>query len=474
MQFFLLLAFFLLTPFSVTSQTTSVITEADVKNLALSSNLQIEMARLTQKIGEQDLPAAKAIYDTHLSSTVTHAQDKSQRTTTVFGTSTKTTVYDVELEQKTPWGGEFGLDFLNQRDSSNSPFVTFNPVYESEVLMSLKQPVVRNFFGFADRKAVQIARKKIQALDYRTQSNIADVLYQIISNYWNFYFTDHLAQFEKEAVLKARDLYWTNRKKAEIGLIEDSDLFAFAANYDIRETEFLVAQNQNAMALEQLRLDLGFDVLENITAGRENFQKISPVLFANALAVALEKRADFLALKKELEAQNLALAMAKNSQWPQLDVIASLGLNGIDPGYGSAVQNIGDGHPSWQVGMEFSVPLQNRQKRSDYQKSQFEKAKKILELKQAEQKIAQQIAEKVKQQGYFLKRMQASERARSNQYQKMLGETRKYEQGRSDSDSVIRYQNDYIDAKKLALRSQVDYKLALVDLQLVQGTLVDY
>ena len=55
----------------------------------------------------------------------------------------------------------------------------------------------------------------------------------------------------------------------------------------------------------------------------------------------------------------------------------------------------------------------------------------------------------------------------------MAGEMQKYDRGRSDSDTVIRYQNDYIETKKLALDAEVNYALTALDLEFVTGKLLE-
>lgn len=265
------------------------------------------------------------------------------------------------------------------------------------------------------------------------------------------------------------------KRKKDIGLIEESDLYAFAANFDVRENSWLQAKETLTAAREFLRKDLSLPPTEILHPGRENIApKKTNFTFQGVLMNALQNRPDYLALERDIQASHLNVALKKNSRWPQIDVLASLNLNGISTNYGGATSDIGGGHPAWKVGMEFSFPFRNRFGRSEYKKSELERARKILELKEKEQEIVRQTNEALKRLKSSRTRVRATQRAKQNQFQKLKGEITKYEQGRSDSDTLIRFQNDYIEAKQLSLKAQFDYQIALLDLAFIQGALLDY
>lgn len=479
LQLFVLILLSLIPSFSLAKKPL-ILNANKVKDVALSKNVSIQIASVDQEIGEQDLPAAKSIYDTTLTARASYLNDKNRRVSTVFGTTTTTTVYDVGIFQKTPLGTEVSASFLNQRDSSNSVFSTVNPAYESAVEFTLRQPVAKNFFGFADRNQIQLVKKQIEALDHYTKSKIESAVYQSLVDYWTYYFHYHNVIFERETVLQARELYLSNKMKKDIGLIEESDLYAFAANSNIRENSWLRAQDTLTNAKELLRQDLGIPPSAALRPGKENISaRKTNLTFQDILMTALAHRPDYLALKADLEATHLDVAIKKNSRWPQIDLVASLNLNGIDldpvnPSYGDSIKDIGNGNPAWKVGMEFSFPIQNRYQRSEYKKSAFQKGRKIFEIKDKEQEIVRQAKQTLTKIKTARARLRVTSQAKSNEFQKLKGERVKYEQGRSDSDTLIRFQNDFISAKQLHLQAQYDYQIALIDLAFIQGSILDY
>lgn len=468
--FFLLVLIF---PKFLHAESVLVLTAERVKELALQKNIAIQIAKLEKKIGDQDLPAAQSVYDTTLTSSVSHTQDKSARTTNIFGTETNSTALDISLQQKAPSGTEFSLGFFNLRDSTDSAFATINPAFDSKLEISLKQPVAQNALGFVDRKQIQMVKKELEALDGQTRFVIQTRVYEILKHYWDFYYAHHLLKHDREAVEKARDLLAAARQKEKLGLIEAIDLNAYEANLALKEAASLQAENYLLTAVEALRRDLDATPEIVFAPGDEVFSHKTLPPLDETIAEAIAKRPDYQALKMELEASHIKVSLEKNKRWPQINLLASFALNGVDQSYESAIQDIGDGHPAWLTGMELSFPLQNRFQRSELRKGELARAKKILQLRDKELEIVEQVAKTIRQTENAFSRLLAALKIRGHQYQKVVGELKKYEHGRSDSDTVIRLQNDYIDAQRLALKSQVDYQLSNLDLIYVNGRVVE-
>lgn len=473
MKNILIFLFLFIYPLSLYGESPFVITSQVVYEKTMNENLEVQMAQMDYEIGSQDLLEILSIYDTLLAAETSYNKDQSQKTSTVFGTDNSTTIYNFTLAQKTPLGTELGFGFLNERGTTDSIFATVNPAYESQLAFELRQPVLKNILGYTDRKKVQIVKKSIQALNYQTQAIIQAKVYENLVHYWNFYWATSNLNYESEALKAALDLLKANQNKKEMGLIEASDLEAFLANYHTRQALYLEAKNSLVSATEQIRQDLSLDASLLLKPGNESFDQKMIVSFDLLLLTAMNHRPDYLALQEELKAANLQVKHDKNSLWPKIDLVGSLSLNGIDSDYGEATQNIGEGHANWTMGMEFEFPLQNRVGRSQAKRSQLQRAKKLLELKQKEQEIIKEVTEKFSQFKNAKEKMVVAQNAKIHQYQKFLGELQKQEQGRSDSDMVIRYQNDYIDAKKLALKAQIDFRIALIELLYVQGKLVE-
>src|SRR5206468_635522 len=76
-----------------------------------------------------------------------------------------------------------------------------------------------------------------------------------------------------------------------------------------------------------------------------------------ALANAFKLHPLYLAQYEKNKQDDIRLAYAKNQRWPQLDLKASYGLNGLGSGFDSAWDSVhSTDFPSWYVGVELRVP----------------------------------------------------------------------------------------------------------------------
>lgn len=461
-----LLFFFIL--FS-TSAAARPLSPDDVVHLTREQSPAGLALQLTPELGDYDVEIAKSQYDLNLSSQMSHTVDKSERTSTIFGTESTTTNVNVGASQLTPSGTLLDLSFDNIRQTSNSPFVTSSPVYDARTVLNVTQPILKNYFGFATRANVTLARKRREALGFQTKSDLQDLTYKNLVTYWNWYLQLHLYRLNSEAVTLAKRTLLTNREKLARGLLERIDLYTFAANLNLQEIQLFTVKEQVLKLENDLKSALG--IPDESIRPAENARLSPQGPEASLIAEALNANPILTALRKDLEAHDIALAVQKNAKLPTLDLVGSLTLNGIDPGYGTAVSDIGDGHPIWAGGVNFSFPLQNRAAMAGAKKLHLQKKQKLHSYQDAENKIIALTRASFERFLANAKRLSVTGAMVQNQRLKWEGEITRYDQGRSSPDTVIRYQDEYLNARKLQLQAKVAVEMAKLDLDYARGQL---
>jgi outer membrane protein TolC len=362
------------------------------------------------------------------------------------------------------------VGFLNQRESTDSLFATNPKFFDSAGQFTLTQPLLNNGLGYQTRQNLSLAKRQAEAVAAGVEGRLQDIAYQHVLLYWTWYFHHHLYAIDKEALTLAQKLYQTNRQKSVVGLIEDADLYAFAANINIKNNDLLITAGSRDKAKGEVQAALNL-VDTDIKPGNESGGKNSMSTVEKMTAEALAGHPQLVALQKELKALGIAVAMKKNSRLPVVDLNASLTLNGIDPAYGTAIADIENGNPLWHTGVSISFPLQNRGARSQLKKSELVRMQKILAIQQKETDITTLIRQLHARLMQNTRRLGVTAQAVENQRKKWGEEIRKYDQGRSDTDMVIRYQDDYLNARRMQLKAKVDYEHARVELDYARGRL---
>lgn len=442
-----------------------------VRNKTISQSLRAKSVQIGLKVADENLKSAKSQYDTQLNSEISYVKDKSERSVPAFGTNTTQTLYSVSVSQLTPLGSQTQVGFQNTKNTTDSVFTTNPKLYDSRFFASIKQPLLKNSLGYNTRKALEWAKTLVSQAQDQTNADMQDLVLNHLQLYWNWQLHNKLTALNNEALSAAIRLYRTNRQKMVVGLREESDIYAFAANVDLKRSDWLQSQSGIDLYEGQLKARLGLMGVD-LVPGKENKDKQSYSHVDSLVKQALSNNPMIKSMRLALKAQNINVAMQKNSKLPQLDLIGSLTLNGLDPTFSTSFSDISNGNPIWSGGVQLSLPLQNRAARANYKRNSLQAKQMLFGLKDLENEIISRV-----QQGYarYLKaskRLQVVASAVNNQKLKWEGEIKKYDQGRSDPDQVIRYQNDYLDTRKLYASTQIEYQMTKLELDYSLGNLV--
>ena len=446
----------------------------EVTRLALSNNLDIQIIKYDTYISRTGKGAAESIYDTLLKADVGYANDQSARTSSLQGTKALTNTYNIGVERKLPTGTTVSVDMGNERSWTNSSFVTLNPSHDSSLGVTVEQELGKNFFGMQDRGGVKIALLDIANAQFTSLGKIETLLADVQNAYWDLALKYEQLKIEEGMIEQAKKLLDLHREKIEVGLVESPELLASEANYNRRVNEYLLAQNRVQTSSNVLRLLLNID--ENVllepaevfTAGDQEEDR------ARSLQKAFEQRQDYKRSKKDLEARDINIVMKRNNTWPEINVSASLAQNGIsDSSFSQAAEKItSENNPDLSVGLEFRMPLENRKARSELKSAEFEKAKSLVQLKLLERQITINVTDQVRTVNILRELTGNEERIARLEEEKLRAEEERFNQGRSDTDTVIRFQEDLLQAKLREAQAKYAYNSAVVQLRQREGSLV--
>jgi outer membrane protein TolC len=128
--------------------------------------------------------------------------------------------------------------------------------------------------------------------------------------------------------------------------------------------------------------------------------------------------------------------------------------------------------PNFTVGLNLSVPIENRAARADARRAQADKARALYAVKDLENRIANEISHLAESLGDRLDIVESTKQALDLNQRKQSLELQKYKQGRSSSDMVKRYQDDTIGSQRGLFEAWLLYQKTLLDLRLAQGAMI--
>jgi len=130
-------------------------------SLALESNLNIRIQRISPNIKGALVTMAKGVFDPSvtLGPTVSRAEEPSS--TSLSGADvriTNSSGFTLGINDPIITGGRYGLSFDSNRTESNSSFQTLNPAYRSSLSLTISQPLLEGFGLAVNKASITIAR----------------------------------------------------------------------------------------------------------------------------------------------------------------------------------------------------------------------------------------------------------------------------------------------------------------------------
>ncbi|MFH1460122.1 MAG: TolC family protein [Candidatus Omnitrophota bacterium] len=447
----------------------------ETSELALKNNLDIQIAKFDAYINRTALPESESVFDTYLNAYATYLNDQQKTASAFLGTKTVTNVYGVGLTKKTPAGTTLGVELSDSRNFSNSSFTSLSPSHEANVKFTLQQPLGNNFFGLIDRGKIKITRFNIANNDFSTLQRIEEYLAQTQTAYWNLSFAYKQTQIAQKMLEKAETLYKIFQDKQALGLVEAAETCAAEANVQTRQVNLQQAQHQLFAANNELLYLLHEEDLSVQISPTDFFgiSKLPPVPLVKILQTAIANRRDYQQAKNNLAAYNIDLKIKENSTWPQIDLNASFAQNGLEASQSTAWDNMSqEDNPELYLGLSVQMSLENRAAAAGREKAQQQKTKALIELKKIEHKIAVEINNAYDQLKNKQQSVQLNKTIVDLQEKKLNFEETRFARGRSNSDTLIRYQDDLLNAQLNFSRANFEYKKAIIDLQLQEGSLL--
>ena len=287
---------------------------------------------------------------------------------------------------KLPIGTELAAILGTSRLETNSAFASFNPQHTTSGLLTLRQPLLQGF-GPAANVGVSSASRDLDAARARATDTALGVAADVEAAYWDLHASELDLAVRTLLVQRGESLVSQATQRTEAGLAGPGELATART--------FLAEQGIAAIEGEE-RVDTISDELATLLGRRPGqgvtrFRTTSepPADFpvedeATLVERALAHNQELQAAHADLEAAESRLRAANWDRFPRLDVLGSLGGNGL-AGTGRSVtfidttfttpstggfsesfdQVTSRDFPTWSLGMSLEVPLGARPGRGE-------------------------------------------------------------------------------------------------------------
>jgi outer membrane protein TolC len=396
-------------------------------------------------------------------------------------------------------GTSIQFNYSGNRQTTNSIYTFLNPQLNSSYQFEIRQPLLAGFGFGPNLRFLHIARNNKRISDEAFQLQVISTVTQVANLYW-----DLVNAYEDEQV-KTQSLNYANatldseRKQLALQAIPALDVMKDEGEVARAEQDLTIAKSalqfQELLIKNALTKNLDDPILEAMPVRPTDLSTVSTdsniVVEApteNIINEALNRRVELAISTTNLKNRDISRDAVNNALLPAVNLVGTyggIGLAGVSNptagvtstvpnGFGGSFENaFNNSAPNYFVGVNVTIPIRNRQAKSDQYRSE-------LETRQAEILLLQQrkqIRIEVRNAQYALQQSQARVAAAVKARDlsaKTFDITGKEQQlGAGSALETLKARQDLATAESALVAARTAYQKAKVELQRAIGTTLE-
>lgn len=391
------------------------LTLSECRERMASGNEAAQIKMLEWLVSRQRQRGEKGVFEPEFVGSVERVENKrantieQARSQSLFGAGTvfdqKNNLYSAGIEAVQPLGTRLRLGFTVSDFRNNLNQALFpNGEYSSILSLNVTQPLLKNSGRTVNTAAIRLAAIASDAAfqDYRRQ--LMQTVGGTESAYWELHLTQEQLRLAEESTKLAETILADNKTRLAVGRATELEVLEAQAGVVLRQSRQRDAEQKVLEAAARLAAFLGEQVADQSTnaparaivpyrtVDKPRAEAVT-LNFGDCMGRAVESNPDYLSRRRQIEASNIRLAYAKRQRWPQLDLKASYGLNGVGVSPAASFDQLTHSDfKFWTVGLEFRVPLEGgKRSKADLEAAQLATRQALLSLQEAETQLGNAI-----------------------------------------------------------------------------------
>jgi outer membrane protein len=446
--------------------------------LALARNRDLSVAQLTPVISGAFERIERGRFDPEVFAEAEFTRreiiETARSTGEQFGVDGDTSTILTGLRQTLPTGTDVEVTVGQDRTISNRA-----PEEQSaRVGLTVTQSLLRGFGTAVNLASVRLAELDTLASRYELRGFVEALLAETEIAYWRFVLAgEEIAIFERSLEV-ARQQNDQVRQRIEVGVVAETEAAATESEIAIREQALIDAR----AALLTSRLEL-LRLIDALPVGGDERSLVptsSPTLEAapiedveDRVRVARRLRADINEARLRLEQGRLETIRTRNGLLPRLDVFIALGKTGFADTFADSFRELDGPTYDFAVGVGFSQFIGNESARGRDEVARASRQQAAASVHNLEQLIELDVRLAVINTERARQQIDATATTRRLQENTVQAEIERFDVGASTTLLVAQAQRDLLQAQINEIEAVVAYRVALIELFLAEGTLLE-
>ena len=451
---------------------------------AATNNPELATARLALQQAEGSVLSARGGFDPTYNLSGGWRQSRTQGFFQGFPFTSRSEAWDIthSLQGTAATGTTYALNAALDRNFSS--FVTdfgfgesaeqIQDAYTSDLNVSVTQQLLEGVRTRYNLQNVTRATTQLSTAELSLRRAEQGALFTAAEAYWQWVYTANLEAIALESVAVAEEALRVGRAQVEGGTLAPVEGTRLEAALVQAQQAALDAHNNTELAANTLLVAIGESPDQDVSPATPAGDVPAQVIEADAaIAVALAQNLDLAVARANVELARFDVANAKHAMLPSLSATGAAGVRAQDTSPGAALSGItdADNQPFMSISGNLSVPLGNRAARGSRDSQQGLLAQRERELADLERSVAAQTEQQVRALQSAQRRTELADANLRLAEQTLSAEEALSQAGRNLQRDVLTARNELDRAKAEAAKARTDYRLALAQLQRLQGQL---
>jgi len=425
---------------------------------ALENNPTVTIQRLQSQITSTSVEEQRAQFDPEFTVSANHSETKTESQLGIrpepLQLTTERSRVNIGISETLPTGTT--LDLNANISGSISSLYTDQAIGNLQI--SLTQSLLQGFGTGTNLASLRKAKIDVDISQAELKAVAENLVASVEKAYWSLY----LESKERVAVGKLAEIELA-AVNAEVAARHEA-LIDVQSTYEKARLQFLYLLNprgEDMWAMLPATIDKPFvpdDAMAAVTVHAK---------------LGLKYRADLSQARLSMEKGELDVRQTKNGLLPRLDFFITYGRNRYAESFTDAMPDPGSPYSSLSSGITLTVPFSNRSAKAKHQRSIRSLEQMELSLKNMERLVALDVRSAYIEAIKSREMIEATRVTRELKQINMDAELEKFRVGKSTNILVLQAQRDFTEAKLDESEAMVGYLNSLIDLYLMEGTLLD-
>ncbi len=373
-----------------------------------------------------------------------------------------------------------GTTFAAGISHTHSKFDTgFGTVYDNinspAVFASVEQELLKNAFGYSDRKTEKILDNAAKAQRDAYIYSMSMTALGVIADYWNVVIAQNRLDNARVMLAETKKVRSIAAGKVNIGLSERFEINYWNSLVASSNAELSQAEQQYRNAMRKLLRDVNIDSMPTTQENVVLTDRLPVINTEEAIKTAYAKRADYLNAVRSLENAELSLKINENGALPSLKGSVSVSAMDYNTETNSEAYSNTAGlkYPSYSAKLSFTYPLDDTNQKTGQRNAEWRVGQMKQQLEKTRRDVRDDVttkAENINTTHRLYTEAKEARRQAEMYYTSMLINMKR---GRFAASSVRDALDGVIKTREMELQILVAYNASLLEFEIAKNQLFE-